>query len=258
MAATSLLKGNCTGIGVRRLLSLAHPHRPLNFNQINSAVNHNYHHIRICRGKLTLSPSPRLAALWNSSSPFCTAADASASASASEVVSDAAVVDEAVPVSEVVHEQKKIKDAADLLDIRVGRVLKAWRHEEAESLYVEEVDVGEPEPRIICSGLVRYTPLDHLQVPKFFVPTYEFLSLHISHLYSKHNVNSEHVYVYVYCTIFDFCWRIVSHQRCTVYICERFTTYMTEDFCGKISYLIHWMLVVGHGRKSSFIFGLEK
>ncbi|RXH83457.1 hypothetical protein DVH24_005710 [Malus domestica] len=165
MAATSLLKGKCAGISVRQLFPFAHPHRPLNFNQINSAVNHNYHHIRIRRGKLTLSPSPRLAALWNSSSPFCTAADASAaaSASASEVVSDAAVVDEAVPVSEVVHEQKKIKDAADLLDIRVGRVLKAWRHEEADSLYVEEVDVGEPEPRIICSGLVRYIPLDHLQ-----------------------------------------------------------------------------------------------
>ncbi|OIS97766.1 PREDICTED: aminoacyl tRNA synthase complex-interacting multifunctional protein 1 [Nicotiana attenuata] len=58
---------------------------------------------------------------------------------------------------------RKIKDAANTLDIRVGRILKAWRHEEADSLYVEEVDVGEAEPRIICSGLVKYVPLDHLQ-----------------------------------------------------------------------------------------------
>lgn len=57
-----------------------------------------------------------------------------------------------------------VKDAAGLLDIRVGRILRAWKHEEADSLYVEEVDVGEPEPRIICSGLVKYIPLDHLQV----------------------------------------------------------------------------------------------
>ena len=57
-----------------------------------------------------------------------------------------------------------IKDAANMLDIRVGLVLKAWRHEEADSLYVEEVDIGEPEPRIICSGLVKYVPLHHLQV----------------------------------------------------------------------------------------------
>lgn len=57
-----------------------------------------------------------------------------------------------------------VKDAANTLDIRVGRILKAWRHEEADSLYVEEVDVGEPEPRTICSGLVKYIPLDLLQV----------------------------------------------------------------------------------------------
>lgn len=58
--------------------------------------------------------------------------------------------------------EKKIKDAADMLDIRVGRIIKAWRHHEADSLYVEEVDVGEPEPRLICSGLVKYIPLDQL------------------------------------------------------------------------------------------------
>ncbi|KAE8022768.1 hypothetical protein FH972_008543 [Carpinus fangiana] len=58
---------------------------------------------------------------------------------------------------------RMIKEAADTLDIRVGRVLRAWRHEEADSLYVEEVDVGEPETRIICSGLVNYVPLHHLQ-----------------------------------------------------------------------------------------------
>lgn len=55
------------------------------------------------------------------------------------------------------------KDAGNMLDIRVGRVIKAWRHEEADSLYVEEVDVGEEEPRIICSGLVNYVPLHLLQ-----------------------------------------------------------------------------------------------
>uniref|UniRef100_A0A803P0L2 tRNA-binding domain-containing protein n=1 Tax=Cannabis sativa TaxID=3483 RepID=A0A803P0L2_CANSA len=60
-------------------------------------------------------------------------------------------------------------NAADMLDIRVGRILKAWRHEEADSLYVEEVDVGEAEPRIICSGLVNYIPLHHLQDIKVVV-----------------------------------------------------------------------------------------
>ncbi|KAJ0092698.1 hypothetical protein Patl1_27159 [Pistacia atlantica] len=62
-----------------------------------------------------------------------------------------------------------IKDAANMLDIRVGRIIKAWRHEEADSLYVEEVDVGEAEPRIICSGLVKYIPVDLLQDRKVIV-----------------------------------------------------------------------------------------
>eukprot|EP00850_Spirogloea_muscicola_P023559 SM000367S13681 [mRNA] locus=s367:77470:79350:- [translate_table: standard] len=50
------------------------------------------------------------------------------------------------------------------LDIRVGKVLKAWKHPEADSLYVEEVDVGEENgPRTICSGLVNFVPEELLQ-----------------------------------------------------------------------------------------------
>eukprot|EP00240_Pyramimonas_obovata_P012753 CAMPEP_0118922384 /NCGR_PEP_ID=MMETSP1169-20130426/1330_1 /TAXON_ID=36882 /ORGANISM="Pyramimonas obovata, Strain CCMP722" /LENGTH=227 /DNA_ID=CAMNT_0006863243 /DNA_START=159 /DNA_END=842 /DNA_ORIENTATION=- len=52
---------------------------------------------------------------------------------------------------------------ADKLDIRVGKVLKAWKHPEADRLFVEEVDVGEEEPRTICSGLFGYVPEEELQ-----------------------------------------------------------------------------------------------
>jgi tRNA-binding EMAP/Myf-like protein len=57
-----------------------------------------------------------------------------------------------------------VEELAGLLDIRVGRVVKAWRHPEADTLYVEEVDVGEAEPRTICSGLVNFLPIEELQV----------------------------------------------------------------------------------------------
>jgi hypothetical protein len=51
----------------------------------------------------------------------------------------------------------------------VGKILKAWKHPEADSLYVEEVDVGETEgPRTICSGLVKYVPEEELQVGNGF------------------------------------------------------------------------------------------
>lgn len=62
----------------------------------------------------------------------------------------------------------EVKDVAadlDLLDLRVGKVLRAWKHPEADSLYVEEVDVGEAEgPRTICSGLVKYVSQEALEV----------------------------------------------------------------------------------------------
>ncbi|KAK7258212.1 hypothetical protein RIF29_32740 [Crotalaria pallida] len=67
------------------------------------------------------------------------------------------------------NSSSSIKDVAGLLDLRVGLILKAWKHDEADSLYVEEVDIGEPQPRIICSGLVNYIPLQLLQGKKVIV-----------------------------------------------------------------------------------------
>ncbi|KAK8684907.1 hypothetical protein V6N13_040921 [Hibiscus sabdariffa] len=49
------------------------------------------------------------------------------------------------------------------LDIRVGRIIKAQKHPDADSLYVEEIDVGEAQPRTVVSGLVKYIPLEEMQ-----------------------------------------------------------------------------------------------
>lgn len=91
---------------------------------------------------------------WPRVTTFCTAAP--------DAVSPVSEPEKKVESQEVVEEN--VKETANLLDIRVGRIVKAWQHEEADSLYVEEVDIGEAEPRIICSGLVKYVPLDLLQV----------------------------------------------------------------------------------------------
>lgn len=42
------------------------------------------------------------------------------------------------------------------LEIRAGRIVECVRHPDADSLYVEKVDVGESEPRVIVSGLVKF------------------------------------------------------------------------------------------------------
>lgn len=49
------------------------------------------------------------------------------------------------------------------LDLRVGLIKNAWKHPDAESLYVEEIDVGEAEPRTVVSGLVKYIPEADMQ-----------------------------------------------------------------------------------------------
>lgn len=49
------------------------------------------------------------------------------------------------------------------LDMRVGLIKTAKRHPDADSLYVEEVDVGEEKPRTVISGLVKFIPEDQMQ-----------------------------------------------------------------------------------------------
>ncbi|KAJ8000751.1 hypothetical protein DPEC_G00183590 [Dallia pectoralis] len=49
------------------------------------------------------------------------------------------------------------------LDMRVGRIITAEKHPDADSLFVEQVDVGEAGPRTVVSGLVKHIPIDQMQ-----------------------------------------------------------------------------------------------
>ncbi|XP_047325880.1 probable methionine--tRNA ligase [Impatiens glandulifera] len=55
------------------------------------------------------------------------------------------------------------------LDIRVGLITKVQKHPDADSLYVEEIDVGEAQPRTVVSGLVKYISLEEMQNRKVCV-----------------------------------------------------------------------------------------
>ncbi|CAL9768713.1 unnamed protein product [Musa acuminata subsp. burmannicoides] len=55
------------------------------------------------------------------------------------------------------------------LDVRVGLIKKVQKHPDADSLYVEEIDVGEESPRTVVSGLVKYIPLEEMQNRKVCV-----------------------------------------------------------------------------------------
>ncbi|XP_022104423.1 tyrosine--tRNA ligase, cytoplasmic-like [Acanthaster planci] len=49
------------------------------------------------------------------------------------------------------------------LDLRVGKVISAEMHPDAESLYVEQIDVGEEKPRTVISGLAGMVPLEAMR-----------------------------------------------------------------------------------------------
>jgi aminoacyl tRNA synthase complex-interacting multifunctional protein 1 len=50
------------------------------------------------------------------------------------------------------------------LDIRVGKIVSVEAHPDADSLFVEQIDLGEAEgPRTIVSGLKQYVALEDLQ-----------------------------------------------------------------------------------------------
>jgi len=49
------------------------------------------------------------------------------------------------------------------LDIRIGKIIEVSRHPDAEKLYVSKIDLAEPTPRTIVSGLVDFVPQDKME-----------------------------------------------------------------------------------------------
>jgi len=60
-------------------------------------------------------------------------------------------------------EEKKEPCVITFGDIRVGHIISVKKHEKADRLYVESINVGEEAPRIICSGLVPHMGLEDLE-----------------------------------------------------------------------------------------------
>ncbi|GLC43440.1 hypothetical protein PLESTB_001557500 [Pleodorina starrii] len=85
---------------------------------------------------------------------ICKAAAQTAEAAPAPAASEAAAAPDADPAT---------------MDIRVGKIVKCEQHPDADSLYVEQIDVGEPEPRTIVSGLVKFVPLEAMQDRKVIV-----------------------------------------------------------------------------------------
>ncbi|KAJ4837794.1 hypothetical protein Tsubulata_041818 [Turnera subulata] len=60
--------------------------------------------------------------------------------------------------------EKDSELSVSLLNIQVGLICKAWKHPSADSLLVEEIDVGDAKLRQVVSGLAKYCSPDDLTV----------------------------------------------------------------------------------------------
>ncbi|XP_021758237.1 aminoacyl tRNA synthase complex-interacting multifunctional protein 1-like [Chenopodium quinoa] len=72
---------------------------------------------------------------------------------------DKATVEQKKPEAEAAP---KDEVPVSLLNIQVGLIRKAWKHPSADSLLVEEIDVGESKVRQVVSGLAKFCSPDDL------------------------------------------------------------------------------------------------
>ncbi|KAI8805686.1 tRNA synthetases class I-domain-containing protein [Cladochytrium replicatum] len=70
---------------------------------------------------------------------------------------DAELVEKAYPTPKPV-----VADDVNRIDIRVGKIVEIKEHPDADSLYVEQIDLGEEVPRTVVSG-IRMIPKEKLQ-----------------------------------------------------------------------------------------------
>ncbi|XP_022079451.1 aminoacyl tRNA synthase complex-interacting multifunctional protein 1-like isoform X2 [Acanthaster planci] len=49
------------------------------------------------------------------------------------------------------------------VDLRIGRIVDVKKHPDADTLYLEQIDIGEGSPRTVVSGLVKHVPMEEMQ-----------------------------------------------------------------------------------------------
>jgi methionyl-tRNA synthetase len=49
------------------------------------------------------------------------------------------------------------------LDLRVGKIESVEKHPDADHLYIEQINVGEPKLRQVCSGLAKFIPIEEMK-----------------------------------------------------------------------------------------------
>lgn len=73
------------------------------------------------------------------------------------------------PVKVEPNPPPKDVNTVNALDFRVGVIVAVKKHETADKLYCEEIDIGEAEPRMIASGLVPHYTVEEMMGRRLIV-----------------------------------------------------------------------------------------
>ncbi|KAK3014945.1 hypothetical protein RJ639_009961 [Escallonia herrerae] len=79
-----------------------------------------------------------------------------------KVTGDNKAVPEKKKLPEKVPDANDAEVSVSLLKIQIGLLRKAWKHPSADSLLVEEIDIGEPKVRQVVSGLAKFCSPEEL------------------------------------------------------------------------------------------------
>lgn len=160
-AVVSLARPSALNIPqVAFILDLPHLDMPLKFNPGASLIP-----VTTDKGHPINRPTPVFSAISEEQVASYRAQFGGASAANSDGIGPSAVAPTPAPAAAASKSAKSKADPkqskVDLstlppfarVDLRVGLITKVWPHPEADGLWCEEVDVGEPSPRLIASGL---------------------------------------------------------------------------------------------------------
>ncbi|KAH0785020.1 TRNA binding domain containing protein [Histomonas meleagridis] len=54
-------------------------------------------------------------------------------------------------------------DPFQMIDVRVSRIVKVWPHPDADSLYCEEIDIGDGVIKKVITGVRKYIPIEEME-----------------------------------------------------------------------------------------------
>ncbi|KAK8883255.1 hypothetical protein M9Y10_045906 [Tritrichomonas musculus] len=67
------------------------------------------------------------------------------------------------PQQNAPKQEEDTRDPFSWIDVRIGKIVKVWPHPNADTLYCEEIDVGNGVIKHVVTGVRNYVPIEEMQ-----------------------------------------------------------------------------------------------